>query len=722
MSSWQICAVSRKRCRLKTTRKPNYYRSSDLQTHPNITRLTRALQRPAVSLTSIFAVLAILALVVSQLWRVEKTLSAEAVRWYEQGITALRERTYHKAIKALEQAIKADEDFALAHARLAEAYAELDYLDKAKDEIIRAESLANEWPMKSHDKLYLRAVTRTVLRDFPTAIQNYQLLLQEPGSNKAHVYADLARAYEKNDQLNEAKVNYEEAIKLDPQDAAALLRRGIVCGQQQDFGCAGEMFQKTESLYTAQDNFEGVTEVFYERGFLSLNSEDVVKARPALETALQRSQVSKNYYQQIKALQALSAVSAIEGQTALAEQQATEAIKLARTEGAENQFTGGQIWLGNAFLLAGNFEYAEKYYQQALNLAQRDKLRLHEAWARLQLGSFWLSQHKTQQALPYLEAALPFYRESGYRRWLSQLLTLHGRALRNKGEYEAALKTFNELLTVAEQLGDRVQVANSHEEIGSVLRAQEKYPEALIRFNESCKTYQSMNLTLYTGFCEMHSASVLLQMGRHVEARTRIREASSIAAKTQNKTLLASTRLIEGMLEFSERNYREVGTLAQEAMKLAGTQFGRTATQARYLSGLVQAHSGASRSGKRLCEAGVNMATQTDDQYLISTAQLAHAEVELDVGGAQKSLQLALLARENFGRMGQAVSEWRAWLIAARASQQLGNKTATREYAENARARLASLENRWGQEVYNGYSSRKDIQHSRKQLEQLLNP
>ena len=154
-------------------------------------------------------------------------------------------------------------------------------------------------------------------------------------------------------------MNYEDAIKLDPQDAAALLRRGIVCGQQQDFRCAREMFQKAESVYAAQGNFEGVTEVFYERGFLALNSEDVVAARAALETALQRSQVSKSHYQQIKTLQALSAVSAMQGQTPLAEQQATEAIELARTEGAENQFTGGLIWLGNAFLLAGDFDYAE---------------------------------------------------------------------------------------------------------------------------------------------------------------------------------------------------------------------------------------------------------------------------------------------------------------------------------------------------------------------------
>ena len=72
------------------------------------------------------------------------------MHWYEAGTAALREGTYHKASKALEQAIQTDDKFALAHARLAEAYAELDYTDKAKDQVIRATSLANEMPRHSH--------------------------------------------------------------------------------------------------------------------------------------------------------------------------------------------------------------------------------------------------------------------------------------------------------------------------------------------------------------------------------------------------------------------------------------------------------------------------------------------------------------------------------------------------------------------------------------------
>jgi serine/threonine protein kinase len=62
----------------------------------------------------------------------------EAQRWYEAGIAALRDGTYYKASKALEQAAGRDPQFSMAHARLAEAYMELDLTDKAREEMLRA--------------------------------------------------------------------------------------------------------------------------------------------------------------------------------------------------------------------------------------------------------------------------------------------------------------------------------------------------------------------------------------------------------------------------------------------------------------------------------------------------------------------------------------------------------------------------------------------------------
>jgi serine/threonine protein kinase/tetratricopeptide (TPR) repeat protein len=696
----------------------------ETRTVSRLITLTGIIRRPAVFIPSLGAVTFVL------LWLfwpspTIATPSPTAMHWYEAGTAALREGTYHKASKALEQAIQTDDKFALAHARLAEAYAELDYTDKAKDQVIRAESLANELRLQPLDTLYLHAVTKTVLRDFGPAIESYrQIAQQAPDEDKAHVYVDLGRSYEKNDQLREARENYLEATKLAPQDVAALLRLGVLCSQQQDSACALEAFQKAEELYQAQSNLEGVTEVFYQRGFFFLNGDKPPAARAELEKALQLTKATKNQYQQIRTLLALSSVSAIEGHTGQAEQQASEAIELARINGVENQSTSGLIWLGNSFLLRGDYSDAEKYYQRALELAQRDKLLLNEAWARLQLGSLRISEHKTDEGLRYIEQALPFYRQGGYRKWLSGALMLRGRVLRDKGDYEGALKAFNDQLQLGEQLGDQSQVALSHEEIGSVLANQEQYPAALHHFDECHKIYSELNAKLYVGYAAMHRASVLWQIGRYEEARVALREASSIASSPggTNKLLVAAIRINDALLELSQLHNQQAGVKSHEARNLAGAKYKATAVQATYVLGLTQSRSGAPRAGRRLCAAAVDMATETGDPYLLSTALMAHAEVMLDCSDAKRALETALKARERFAASGQKDSEWRTWLIAARASERLGQQPAMREYASNADTQLRSLEQQWGSEAYRGYVSRQDVQSFLKQLAPLLKP
>ena len=66
--------------------------------------------------------------------------SSAALHWYEQGTESLRNGAYYQASKALTQAIQIDDGYALAHARLAQAWAELDYSERAKDELLAATS------------------------------------------------------------------------------------------------------------------------------------------------------------------------------------------------------------------------------------------------------------------------------------------------------------------------------------------------------------------------------------------------------------------------------------------------------------------------------------------------------------------------------------------------------------------------------------------------------
>jgi hypothetical protein len=153
---------------------------------------------------------------------------------------------------------------------------------------------------------------------------------------------------------------------------------------------------------------------------------------------------------------------------------------------------------------------------------------------------------------------------------------------------------------------------------------------------------------------------------------------------------------------------------------LAGTQSADVALQAKYVSGQAMVFSGATDEGRALCEDAVATATKLGDPWLLSEALLALAEVKLmanDTGGA---LAAALRAQDSFARSGQQASEWRALLVAARASRRTNDLKNARDYAARAGELLAGLEQKWQTTDYNSYLNRKDVQFFRKQLSDLL--
>jgi serine/threonine protein kinase/Tfp pilus assembly protein PilF len=702
--------------------RPTRFRTSVIWVKTTIPIIVR---RPRVFIPAIVAALAALLfyfVIIPN--RTPHRPSADAMNWYDAGTRALNNGGYYGASKALEQAVADDDGFALAHARLAEAYIELDNVDKAKNEILRAGLHEHEAAyIKPSDALYLQAITSTVLRDFAPAIASYQKIAQQaPEDEKAQVYFDLGRAYENNDEVEKAIESYLETIKHDTSDAAAFLHLGMLYSRQQNMDGARDAFQKAETLYTAQSDLEGVTEVLYQRGYGLKMLNHLPEARDQLNKALDLTNATSNQYQRVRVLLVSSSVSATEGQAAQAERQANQAIDLARANGMENQATEGLIWIGNTFLVRGGYDDAEKYYTQALELARRNNGHKNEAWALMQLGSLRDQQHNADEALRDIEPAILFYRNGGYRKYLTQGLTMLGRLYRDKGDYEAALKTFDEQLQLAKQVNDGSQMALLQGEIGSVLAVQERYTEALDYFDESYQGNTSLKDEHSAGYAQANRGGVLWQLGRDKAASEALGEASSIANRPNGtyKELSAEIEMIRGNLELSLLDFRASEASSRKALNLAGTQFKDIAVQARYTLGLALARSGNPHAGKHLCEAAVDMAELTGDPQLLSGALLARAEATLEDGDPKGALTTALQAQASFARFGQQDSEWRAFLIAARASERSGNETARRGYAAQAKTALSNLTQKWGADAFQSYLDRPDVQRSRKQLGQLL--
>jgi serine/threonine protein kinase/cytochrome c-type biogenesis protein CcmH/NrfG len=652
--------------------------------------------------------------------------SPEAKRWYEVGTEAIQSGAYYQASKALEQAVALGDKTALTHARLAEAYVEMDYIDKAKDELLIATSLApNRSTLSQMDALYLDAIGATVRRDFPQAIEGCRKIVdQAPVPDKARAYLDLGRAYERNEELGKAVDSYREAAGRGPESASAFLRLGTLYGRQQDLKNAMESFDKAESIYQRMSNLEGVAEVFYERGALLNNLDKLAEARAQLDKALELATLTdNNKYQRVKILLQLSRLAWSEANSEKAKQYATEAIKLAEASDIRNLETMGLIDLGAAYFSRGEYGEAEKYFIQALEQAKRYRVRRSEARASLALANLHIQRDSPDEAISYVEQARAFYQPAGYLKETARALLVLGRAKRQKGDYQGALEIFSQQIRLSEEMGDQSELASSHVSIGYLLGFYlEQYAKALDHFNESIRLYESIGAKYRNGYNQMNRGRLLAELGRYDEARESLNRARAIAThpETGSKELLAFVHLASAQMAVGQERFREASDESQQALGLADKGQKEIAVLAECTRAVAQARAGSPRPAKINCETAVTLAKASGNPRLTSQALLAMAEVLLYNNDPQNALSAAREAQAGFQQSEQQDSNWRASLVAARALQLMGDYAEMRKYASVANDLMSGLEQKWGAEAYGSYLGRPDVKAGRKQINLIL--
>ena len=700
-------------------------------THPTgaLGTLSDIFKRPRISIGYVAAGLIIASLLTFAIWRVTRARphqpTAEAQRLYDHAVDALRSSAFFKASKLLQQAANVDDRFALAHARLAEAWTELDYSDRAKDELIRANELVPDRSVLSQaDGIRLDAITNIVKSDFGKAIENYRALsASAPDAEKAFAFVDLGRAYEKNDQLDKAIESYVEASKHDPHYATPFLRLGVTYGRRQKFADAFAAFDQAYQLFDLSSEIEGQAEVFLQRGILLGQQGKTAEARVQLDQALQRASALENKDKQIRTLLNLSNNSIVAGDATQAEQYSRQALQLAQSNGMENLTTAGLIDIGNAYLLRGNFVEADNNFSQALRLAQLYKGRRNEARAFLMLASL-RSQQNNPDAVPALvQSALAYYEQGGHRKETSAAYVILGRAYDEVGDYDRAEKAFQQQLQLAQTVNDREQISFANEGLGSVSDHRQDYPAALAHYDEKYTISKSLNRRLSIGFAAMSRSSILTQLGRFDDARSALAEAQTIAendGQDPYKELLAWVHLTNAVLLLSERKLREATVASQKALSLSGSEFKSVAVRATSILGLVRSMTGQAAAGRKQCEEAVAQARTLRDPLQLSQALLALAEAALNAGDAQAASSAAAEAQQRFAAANQHESEWRALVIAGLATEKAGDKTRAREFGSRANSILTGLEQAWGSDQYNHYLSRHDVEELRKKLAALL--
>jgi tetratricopeptide (TPR) repeat protein len=680
---------------------------------PTITR-----RRLAVLVAAVLPLLAIL-IIREVVQKIHGRPSAEALAWYQTGSLALRDNTYYRAVRALERSTALDPGFSLAHARLAEAYNEIDDSEQAKGQMLLALSAQSAHAAsRQTDPLYIDAISRTLIGDFPGAIRVYtQLASRVSDSERAQVLVDLGRAHERNDEVPKALDAYREAARLDPQNAAARLRAAILVGtRQRKLNEAAAEFDRAQSLYESLSNTEGLTEVLYQRGYLASVARKIPESRSALEKAIQLSRTIFTRHQEIAALLQLSIVDYEAGDAPRSQQIALDAVDQARRAGMANLAARGLSNLGFAEMLKGDYAPAEAAFREALELCQRQQMPRNEARARFGLASLHQLQRESAESLSEIAPAATFFHKAGFRLEELQCLTLIARANRDLGHDPEALSAFQAQLADAQTVDDRQQIALAEQGIASVLFDEERWPEALPHYQQYYEIAKSISDRDGIGRGLIGRVRVLWRLGRYHDAEQALSEAESITGPLGTTTPLAALIAeAQSSLALSRGEFHEAEMQARRLLLIPSAVPSDRAS-AKSIVGLVLARAGSGREAKRLGAESVDALSALTNRFDLAEALLAFAQILLANGErreAQKQAQSALQVLEDAGHKEAA---WRAWVILGRAHNQLGEPRQATDDFRNASDRLAELGRTWDARDLETYLARPDIRALRKNL------
>jgi tetratricopeptide (TPR) repeat protein len=634
----------------------------------------------------------------------------EAMNWFNDGVTALREGTFLKATRALEHAIQLDPGFVLAHARLADALTELDYTDKAKDEMLRASTLEGLRGLPDVDREYVEAVRATITSDYAGALELYRKIFATlPSAMRPYGEVDLGRALEKDGKVQPAIEMYSAATREAPEYPASFLRLGILQGRLGKSEEAETAFAKAEKLYLASSNIEGIAEVNYQRGDIAAGQGRLKVARSYSDQVLQAARASTNPQLEIRALLQLSGIQQRDGETAQAEQSAKRAIGLAHDNGIGLWWSAsGLVLLANAYLVAGKFDQAESFYLETIDLARRNHSKRLEAFSALNLGSLRERQGRFDDVVALETAAYDYYREHRHVPNSTKARNLLGRAFRSKGELDRALQLFEEQLKMGREMNDPDMIAHAEEDIALTLEDQERLPEALDHYTAAKQAGQELGSD-FTAFQSKHIAASLAGLGRFAEAQQQLDD--TLSAQRVEPELVGEVAGVRGKISLEKLEFWQAWTLCEGATESAGS---RNSTNQREL--LVCAGLAGLRLGK-LSEAGriLQNAAVLNERENDPGSTLALAEMHFSLHHLPEAESIAQKIAAEAQRLGRKESAWQASYLLARIYLPKDREKAS-GYAKNSLDILDSLLHNWETKSRTSYLGRPDVRLARQEL------
>jgi tetratricopeptide (TPR) repeat protein len=495
------------------------------------------------------------------------TESIEALRHYNEGLQFERQGNYIEALAALEESVEADQDFALAHAKLGNIYVNLGRDGDAEQASRTAVELSEALP--DFEKYLIAANHAMILNDYDQAIAAYERLA-EAAPEDPQISFNLADLYEQTGDFDRARERLDKVLGNDPNYVDALYASGRVAirsGNPQD---ALTPLNSALTLTVQSGNEEGRGRMLHAIGIAYKHMGQLDEALRNYEASLairrelgQKSGIAAG-------LGEIASVHQSRGDLDDARSNLEEALEIRREIGDRAGIGSSLLGLGDFHFTLGNYDDALEQYKGSLRIYRELGDERSEALCLNNIGGVYLDRGDYGDAMTNLEQSLRLREKTNIAYELGETLFNLGETASALGRYDQALDYY---LRGLEQMrlaqDDRVIAAAQHG-IAVIHGHQGRFRASLESLEEAVDTLKKSGDEGYWHvIVSARHGAALGAVGRFDESRTALDEATVLAEGLQNHALLAQVRIFQGENDLYQRQPEQAATRFEAALSEA---------------------------------------------------------------------------------------------------------------------------------------------------------
>jgi tetratricopeptide (TPR) repeat protein/predicted Ser/Thr protein kinase len=579
------------------------------------------------------------------------TKSVDALRDYDTGLQLARKGDNLGAQKQFEASVGADSDFALAYAKLAEAYANTGHDDLAQTAAQHAVDLSDNLP--ASEKYLIEAIHARITNNTQQAITAYeQLATANPADTD--VQMALAEAYEKASDFKDAKKHLAVVLANDPKNVDGLRASGRVEIENDNPQGGLDYLTRALSLAILVDNQQEKADILQATGvaYEMLN-------KP--EDALHNFQESLEIKKQIGDKR--GAASSLEGIASIQDSQGKPADALASYQAAlaMRREIGDKEGIGKSLIDTGSFYHdhgkpdgALQYFTEALQIERELGNISNQALCLNNIGTIKVDKGDYQDGLTYLDQAYQLRQKLNVPEDLAQSEHNLAEANTKLGQYDAALALYLKAIETHRGMNDQNGVAIESDGMAKIFAAQGRYGAALSSMRDALQIFErTRETTSFTVEIVGGWGDLLAQVGRGDEGKPSRDQALNVAHQIKNDAAISLATGWIGDASFYKGDYntaRQQYTLAlatamktsdKERILLSKVNRAKVELAAGHASGSIPAFKKLEQDADALGLKAVSVECSID----IAQASIAGR----NYAGAQQELDLALARAENLG-------------------------------------------------------------------------